>query len=102
MTTATDLTEVTVNLVPSAVTALADAAVLSGHTRTDTVNRAVHVYAEVCYAAALHGGRFTVDHNGDTIEITVRPARRRWSPVAVSLVLIGLSILWVVAVLVVT
>jgi hypothetical protein len=40
-----DLTKLTVNLVPEAVTALDWAAQLAGDTRTDTVNRALQLYA---------------------------------------------------------
>ncbi len=42
---ASDLTKLTVNLVPRSVTSLAFAAAASGDTRTDTVNRALQMYA---------------------------------------------------------
>jgi hypothetical protein len=39
------LTKVTVNLVPRSVAALDEAAGLTGHTRTETINRAVQLWA---------------------------------------------------------
>jgi len=38
-------TKLTVNLIPSAVTALEQAAALEGNSQTDTVNRALQTYA---------------------------------------------------------
>jgi len=87
MTTDTDLMKLTVNLVPSAVTALADAAELSGHARTDTVNRALHVYAAIVEAAALHGGRLLVDYNGEFLTLAVRRERRLNTTAALGLAL---------------
>ena len=46
-----DLTKLTVNLVPNAVKALNHAAELTGDTRTDTVNRALQVYAALIDAS---------------------------------------------------
>lgn len=77
MTHTTDLTELTVSLIPDAVMALEDTAFLTGDTWTDTVNRALQVYAKVCDTAEIHGGRFLIaDHRGNLVRITVRPLRR--------------------------
>jgi hypothetical protein len=59
-----DFTKLTVNLVPDAVTALERAAEITGYTKTDSVNRALAVYA-LLVAEHAAGGR-------------VQIARRRW------------------------
>lgn len=48
---ATELTKMTVNLIPKSVEALDLAATLTGDTRTDIVNRAIQLYAEIHSAA---------------------------------------------------
>jgi hypothetical protein len=46
-----DLTKLTVNLVPNAMAALDRAALVTGDTRTDTVNRALQAYAAIIDAS---------------------------------------------------
>ncbi len=48
----TDLTRVTVNLIPKADKAMERAAELTGDTKTDTINRALQYYALMCEAQA--------------------------------------------------
>lgn len=66
MTTPTpDLTRLTVNLVPRAVVALANARALTEDTGTDTVNRAIQIYAEIVECAQQPGRLLEVDLFGD-------------------------------------
>lgn len=76
-----DLTKLTVNLTESAATALDFAAVLSGDTRTDTVNRALLIYNSIAEAATEGRGRlsFKLIDGGEPVRIEVnRPWWRFW------------------------
>ena len=77
MTTPTpdDLTRLTVNLVPRAVVALANARALTEDTGTDTVNRAIQVYAEIVECAQQPSRVLEVDLFGDGrfYKIEVKP-----------------------------
>lgn len=56
---ASELERITVNLIPRASAALALAAELSGDTRTDTINRALQVYAYLLHVKQEGGGVYT-------------------------------------------
>lgn len=60
-----DLTRLTVNLTPRAAAALDRAAELSGDNRTDTINRALSVYAWI-EGVRADGGAIYVRQAGDT------------------------------------
>lgn len=61
-----ELTKTTVNLTPRSVAALTAAAVLSGDTRTDTINRSIQMYD---YITGLQAdGWKIVRHRGDVTE----------------------------------
>jgi hypothetical protein len=98
--TDTDLTRLTVNLVPSAMTALEDTAIQTGDNRTDTVNRSLQVYAAVVDAAEMGGGKFAIDHGGGLIEVAVRPARVRRTTTTVGLAVAVLASLLIVLLIV--
>lgn len=68
-----DLTKLTVNLVPRAVAALQAAAETTGDTRTDTVNRALQMYATLCAAA-----------DSGYVQLRFRDSTGRWIPVEVN------------------
>lgn len=57
------LTEVKVNLVPAALAALENAAALNGHSKTDTVNRALQLY-DIITAEMLSGAEILICRNG--------------------------------------
>jgi hypothetical protein len=59
-----DLERMTVNLIPQSVTDLAEACELTGLNRTDTVNRALRLYAYVMRLSA-DGGKLMTERNGD-------------------------------------
>jgi len=63
-----DLERVTVSLIPRASAALAAARTLTGGSKTDTVNRALQLYAYAEQVTAA-GGRLLVEQNGETSEI---------------------------------
>lgn len=66
------LTKLTVNLTPKSSMAIAAAANLSGHTRTDTVNRAVQLYAAVIQTMETGGGKLNIgDFPGRLVELNV-------------------------------
>jgi hypothetical protein len=75
----TDLTKLTVNLIPAAVDALTAAAERCGHSRTDTVNRALQLY-DVVTACAATPGRYYAEVDGlvagGAHRLLVK--RRRW------------------------
>jgi hypothetical protein len=65
-----DLTKVTVNLTPRAVAALGTACDRTKDSKTDTINRALQVYALVLDLMDQGGGYLTVlDRNGDAERI---------------------------------
>lgn len=69
------LTKLSVNLTARSVVALDDARRLTEYTATDTVNRALQMYATVAKTAAAGGGVVEVgDFFGDdlTVELVVR------------------------------
>ena len=55
---ASDLTRLTVNLIPKAVTALDTAVQLSEDSRTDTINRALQVYAYLLHVKQQGGSAY--------------------------------------------
>ncbi len=57
--TRTDITKLSANLLPSTVAALNAAVDETGDSATDTVNRAIQLYAEVMRLHAAGWGRFT-------------------------------------------
>jgi len=57
------ITKVSFNAIPTAVRAIEIAAELTGDTRTDTINRAVQLYAFV--EKIRHDGGHLVVHNAD-------------------------------------
>jgi hypothetical protein len=59
MTVPDDVVTVTVNLTRPAHQALNRSVETTGHTRTDTINRAIRLYATMC-AAALTPGRHEI------------------------------------------
>ena len=76
------LTRLTVNLVRESVDALNAAAEMAGDTRTDTVNRAIQLYAEVLRLdeGGIGYGRIHMRQQGvHTIHVDVnRPFLRFW------------------------
>lgn len=73
------IVKLTVNLVPSAQLALDDAALLTGDTKTDTVNRALQLYGAVVRAVEAGAtAKLTFDSTaGKTVELLLR-RKRRW------------------------
>jgi hypothetical protein len=68
-----DLTKLTVNLVPRAVVAMEFGAALAGDTRTDTVNRALQVYAYLMEQMAFGRRIVLLDADGTTMsEVTFK------------------------------
>jgi hypothetical protein len=63
-TTAESYTKLTVNIIDKALDALNDAAQLNGDTRTDTVSRALIVYALLCRHIAAGDQIWMVDTDG--------------------------------------
>jgi hypothetical protein len=64
----TEPTKLTVNLTPRAISAMKMGAVLTGDTRTDTVNRALQVYAFLMEQMHLNGRRlFLAEDDGVTL-----------------------------------
>jgi hypothetical protein len=64
------LTRVTVNLTPRSITALDRASRATGDTKTDTINRALQVYALVQELVERGGGSLKVTHeDGETERI---------------------------------
>ncbi len=59
-----ELTTLTVNLIPDAMTALGDAAARDGNTRTDTVNRALQMYEFITNQMA-DGWELALHRNGE-------------------------------------
>jgi hypothetical protein len=62
------LTRVTVNLTPRAIAALERACRATGDTKTDTINRALQVYAVVQEIADRNGGSIRLVHEDGGIE----------------------------------
>lgn len=62
------LTRVTVNLTPRSLNALERASKATGDTKTDTINRALQVYALVQEMADRGGGSIKVVHDNGEIE----------------------------------
>lgn len=60
-----DLERVTINLIPRASAALAEAAQLTGNSKTDTVNRALQAYAFLERTMA-GGGEILIRLDGET------------------------------------
>lgn len=67
---ANNLTKVTVNLIPAAETALQETADLTGYSRTDTINRALQVYAMVEKQQRVFGKELML-RSGDDLERVV-------------------------------
>jgi len=65
-------TKLTVTLIPKAVTALEEAARITGDTQTDTINRAIQFYAFVNTELAKGKRLFLQDANGDLFKVTLR------------------------------
>jgi hypothetical protein len=66
-----ELTKVTVNLVPASMNALAQAVEVNEDTKTDTINRALQLYAAMTVKIA-HGSRFIeIKPDGETFEWTL-------------------------------
>ncbi|MFB6392695.1 hypothetical protein [Polymorphospora lycopeni] len=61
-----NLTKLTVNLIPSAVAALDTAATRSGDNRTDSLTRAIQVYAELL-ACEVGQGITVTDRDGNRV-----------------------------------
>jgi hypothetical protein len=59
------LTRVTVNLIPRSDAALTLAVKLTGDTKTDTINRALQMYAYLMWIASKPGGRIGIRQAGD-------------------------------------
>lgn len=59
-----DLVRLTVNLIPRAYTAMVLASEITGDSRTDTINRAVQLYAYVEHVIS-NGGELLVRENGE-------------------------------------
>lgn len=62
------LTRVTVNLTPRSITALERTSRATGDTKTDTINRALQVYALVQELADRGGGSIKVVHEDGAVE----------------------------------
>lgn len=67
----TDLTRLTINLTRRAVDALDRAATKTGDSRTDTVNRALVVYATVTEFATQDGQIRMLHSDGTTVTVVV-------------------------------
>lgn len=70
----------TVTLLPKVASELDVAASLTGHTKVDTVNRAVTLYAAVMAAVELGAGNGLdfVHADGTTLRLRISRRRRRW------------------------
>lgn len=69
---ASDLTKLTVNLIPRAVAALDAVALLTGDSKTDSVNRALQVYAFLEQQQRTNGKRIFLiddDNNMERIQL---------------------------------
>lgn len=93
----TDLTKLTVHLVPRSVEALGAAAEATGDTRTDTVNRALQAYAEM----VAHPGEFFCFRPDGTLVRAVAPTTKRpplWPfiALAVSVLLVGAGLAYLI------
>lgn len=80
-----DLTRLTVNLTPAARSALEDAALRTGDTRTDTVNIALMLYAQIAELAEHEGAYWSeyphFDGRGSVWLLIARERpKRRWRP----------------------
>lgn len=62
------LVRLTVNLVPRADTALTLVSQLTGDSKTDSVNRAIQVYAYI-ESVLARGGEFLVREDGETSKV---------------------------------
>lgn len=72
----TDLTKVTVNLTPKSMESLERAAALTGDTKTDSINRALEIYASILEVAEAGGDVLDAQlFVWRDCEITVRPGR---------------------------
>ena len=65
---ASALTRVTVNLTRPAVQALESVSEATGYSKTDTINRALQVYAIVHEIMARNGGVLTIRHDDGGLE----------------------------------
>ena len=65
---ASDVTKLTVNRVPRAVAALDDVALLTGDSKTDSVNRALQVYAFLERQQRTHGKRIFLVSDDNSME----------------------------------
>lgn len=63
-----DLTRVTVNLIPKATVALAEVVRLTGDTKTDSINRALQAYAFFESQQREHGKRIWLQSKDGTME----------------------------------
>lgn len=78
-----DLTRLTVNLTPAAASALEDAARRTGDTRTDTVNIALMLYAQLVEMGEHEGVYRVTAENVAGRPLYLRVSRqpwRRWLP----------------------
>lgn len=62
------LHKVTVNFVPRSWAAIKEAAALTGHTQTETINRAAMLYKEAVAARENGGGVYIRDHEDTKLE----------------------------------
>lgn len=62
------LQRVTVNLTPRAYEALKQAEKLTGDSRTDTINRAIHVYAYIMNITQNDGAVYVRDNGSSELE----------------------------------
>lgn len=70
-----DLTKLTVNLLPQAVEALDAAAAITGDSKTDTVNRALQLYHQIVLALGEPHRSFVFDvDEARSVRVTIRPA----------------------------
>lgn len=82
------LTEVRVNLTERAMTALLETADRLGDTKTDTLNRAVQLYAVLTALKPGQGARFG-NADGEQITLTRTDGRRPWMWTSLALLVTG-------------